>query len=526
MKDKRKTKAQLIDELTQLRRYAEVFDSLPTPATLIDTRGIIVDVNRAHMDIIHQYNSYITKEDRIGQHINQFAREGRERDQIDALLEELLHTGKATRHWEWSHTEPSGDLSCWDVYANPVKDAAGELIGAVILREDITERKKAEDDLKREYALRDAENTIRVTIASMDQPEHLCHVVREIGAQLNRVGVDHDTCTIQIVNSEGTDFVSFASYIHEEWYDDIMAFVTTGSRTAARSHAEDYPWVIEVWKSGKPRYVGCTEISGQGATFSDLSLIDVPFSQGTLSINKNQPYSFGKEDIAVLQRFARVLSEGFQRFVDITERKKAEDELRASEERNRTLVKESHHRVKNNLQVVSSLLDLQARNVDDEKVLTVLQDGCNRVHTVSLVHEKLYQSGDLTEIDLADYLRTLIEDLVHSHSMQEGGIALELALEEVTLGMDAAVSCGLIVNELVTNSLQHAFTAAQEGIIGVGLQTDENARMTLSAWDNGKGIPPDIDFARARSIGLTLVKNLAKQLNGEIRIDSQNGTRV
>ena len=150
MKDKRKTKAQFIDELTQLRRYDEVFDSLPTPATLIDTRGIIVDVNRAHMDIIHQYNSYITKEDRIGQHINQFAREGRERDQIDALLEELLHTGKATRHWEWSHTEPSGDLSCWDVYANPVKDAAGELIGAVILREDITERKKAEDDLKRE----------------------------------------------------------------------------------------------------------------------------------------------------------------------------------------------------------------------------------------------------------------------------------------------------------------------------------------------------------------------------------------
>lgn len=526
MKDESKTKGQLVEELTELRRYAEMFDALPIPATLIDAQGIIIDVNCAFMSIVRQYNSDVGKEDRIGQHIRQFAREGEERERTDALLEELLRTGRTTRRWEWPYTEPSGNLSYWDIYANPIRDATGQLVGAIILREDITERRQAEDALKQEYQLCDAENVIRVTIASMDQPEHLCHVVREIGAQLHRMGVAHDSCTIQIVNSEGTDFVSFASYIHEEWYDDIMTFVTTGSRNAVRSHAEDYPWVIEIWKSGEPRYVGCTEIRGEGAVFSDLSLIDVPFSQGTLSINRNQPYAFCDDDIAVLQRFARVLSEGFQRFVDITERKKAEDELRASEERNRTLVKESHHRVKNNLQVVSSLLDLQARNVEDEKVLAVLQDGCNRVRTVSLVHEKLYQSGNLTEIDLAAYLRTLTEDLVRSHSMEESDIALELALEEMTLGMDDAVSCGLIVNELVTNSLQHAFAEGRGGVIGVDLQTDENARVTLAVWDNGKGIPPDMDFAHARSIGLTLVKQLAKQLNGEIHIDSQSGARV
>ena len=109
------------------------------------------------------------------------------------------------------------------------------------LETEVAERLRVEEVLKREYVLHDAEYVIRVAIASMDRPEHLCHVVKEIGAQLDRVGVTHDSCTIQIVNPEGTDFVSIASYIHAEWYDEIMTFIATGTRNAARSHAEEYP---------------------------------------------------------------------------------------------------------------------------------------------------------------------------------------------------------------------------------------------------------------------------------------------
>jgi len=391
-------------------------------------------------------------------------------------------------------------------------------VGAVVLREEITERQRSGDDLKREYELRDAESLIRFAIASMDRPEHLCRVVKEIGNQLHRTGVDHDTCTIQIVNPEGTDFVSFASYIHEEWYDEIMKFVATGSRDADRSHADEYPWVIGVWRSGEPRYVGCTEIGGRGATFRNLSLIDVPFSRGTLAINKSQPHAFGEEDIGVLQRFAGVLSAGFQRFVDIAERIRAQDELRASQERIRTLVTEGHQRARNSLQTIWGLLDLQARHTDDEKVLAALRDGGSRVRAVSLAYEKLCQCRDPTEVDLAAYLRVLAEDLVRSHRMGDFSIELELALEEMTLGPDETITCGLIVNELVMKALRRTPDAGPKGVVGVCLQMDGDSRVRLAVWDGGKDDPSDE--------GQALLDSVVEKLDGEIAVERQDGTRV
>jgi len=303
------------------RRWQTTFDAITDMIAVVSLNFELTDVNEAMCRA-----TGMRREDLIGKKCYTIVHG------TDAPIEDCpcarAHSTQRSSTLEYMKDGRSLRASAW-----PILGENGEVEALAHTVKDVTERKRAEEELAREHVLRDAEYAVRVAVASMDRPDHLCRVVEEIGTQLRRVGVAHDSCTIQVVNPVGTDFVSFASYIHEEWYDEIMAFIATGKRDAARSHAEEYPWVTEVWRSGEPRYVGRTEISGEGAVFSDVSLIDVPFSQGTLAINKSQPDAFGDEDIAVVQRFARVLSDGFQRFLDITERREAERSLRESERR-------------------------------------------------------------------------------------------------------------------------------------------------------------------------------------------------
>ena len=205
------------------------------------------------------------------------------------------------------------------------------------VKREIAERKRTEKALRQEYSLHEAEAAIRIRIAEMDQSQQLCHVVQEISVQLQKVGVIFESCAIQIVNSEGTDFIAVGKNVQEYLHDRVPAFMTTGLPDASRSNAEEYPWVIEVWKTEKARYNPCTALGA----WSDISLIDVPFSHGTLAINSGQSHAFREGDIEILQRFAHVLSDGFQRFLDIIDRKQAEEALRESEEQFRSLAESS-----------------------------------------------------------------------------------------------------------------------------------------------------------------------------------------
>jgi PAS domain S-box-containing protein len=208
---------------------------------------------------------------------------------------------------------------------------------------------------------------------------------------------------------------------------------------------------------------------------------------------------------------------------DITKRKRAEEQIKASLREKEVLLKEIHHRVKNNLQAISSLLYLQSRNVKDQETFEMFQDSQNRVKSMSLVHERLYQSQDLARVDFAEYVRNLANHLFRSYGGNTNVIQLRLNVNDVFLGVDTAIPCGLIINELVSNSLKHAFPEGRAGEIRIELRADDG-QLTLMVSDNGVGFLEDLDFRDTASLGLQLVNMLVEQLEGTIELDRSGGT--
>ena len=210
-------------------------------------------------------------------------------------------------------------------------------------------------------------------------------------------------------------------------------------------------------------------------------------------------------------------------FRDITDRKRAEERIKQSLEEKEVLLREIHHRVKNNLQVISSLLNLQSAYVDDCQYREMFKESQNRVKSMSLIHEKLYQSENLANIDFEEYIRALTNGLIHSYGINTHKISLNVEVDNVSLGIDTAIPCGLVINELVSNSLKHAFPDGK-GEILVSLHSN-NGITELIVKDNGVGIPEDIHIKNTTSLGLRLVCILAQdQLNGNITLMRTNGT--
>jgi PAS domain S-box-containing protein len=209
---------------------------------------------------------------------------------------------------------------------------------------------------------------------------------------------------------------------------------------------------------------------------------------------------------------------------DITERKRAEEAIQASLREKEILLREIHHRVKNNMQIISSLFNLQAGHVKDKDAHRMLKEGQLRIRSMALVHEKLYQSRDLSKIDFADYLRSLSDHLFRFFRIDAGRIRLETDLEQVHLDINSAIPCGLLVTELMTNALTHAFPGKRKGVIGIRLLQGEDGIVELRVTDDGVGFPKAVDFRHTESLGLQIVSLLVGQLEGTIELDRKGGT--
>jgi len=211
---------------------------------------------------------------------------------------------------------------------------------------------------------------------------------------------------------------------------------------------------------------------------------------------------------------------------DITERVQAENRLRASLQEKEVLLKEIHHRVKNNLQIISSLLNLQAVHLQDPSLQAQYQDSQDRIRSMALIHERLYRSDDLAQIDFGSYLRDLTGSLAQTYQSQRQGITLNVSTDTVFLDIDTAMPCGLLVNELVSNALKHAFPSGRNGTVSVELHNHaaSSNQLRLVVRDDGIGFPADLEYPKTTTLGLQLVSSLVRQLGGTVVLDRQPGT--
>jgi len=242
----------------------------------------------------------------------------------------------------------------------------------------------------------------------------------------------------------------------------------------------------------------------------------------------NKTTDYDERDIHLLESIAHhtapILHARLQRDIKERARKRSEEQIKASLREKEVLLKEIHHRVKNNMQVICSLLSLQSRYIKDNEALEFFEESQNRVKSMAIVHEQMYQSGELARIDIASYVRSLTTHLFAEYGVILAAINLDIEIKDVLLDVNTAIPCGLIINELVTNSLKHAFPDGRSGEIKITMHYIKQNQIELIVSDTGIGFPADLDFQNTDSLGLQIVCWLVDQLDGTIELDRAGGT--
>ncbi|MBW2037353.1 MAG: PAS domain S-box protein [Deltaproteobacteria bacterium] len=238
---------------------------------------------------------------------------------------------------------------------------------------------------------------------------------------------------------------------------------------------------------------------------------------GVVQLMGRTPKDITEKDRIFFETVARM-------FATAIKRKQTEAQIMKSLNEKELLLKEIHHRVKNNLQVISSLLNLQSSYIKDRNYVEVFKESQDRIRSMAYIHEQLYQSNDLANINLNEYINRLVDSLLRSHKVHPERIALKIDVGDVLLGIDKAIPCGLIINELVTNSLKYAFPEEKRGEIRITLRSSEEDGIELMVCDNGIGFEPHLDFRDTDSLGMQLVVMLVKQIGGSIELKRNGGT--
>ncbi len=206
-------------------------------------------------------------------------------------------------------------------------------------------------------------------------------------------------------------------------------------------------------------------------------------------------------------------------------RREAEEYLKKSLAEKEILLREVHHRVKNNMQIISSILRMQSRNIDDPKLKDVLQESQNRIHSMALIHENLYNNKSLANINFSSYIKSLTNNIARSYTSHQANVIFDYQIDDAYLPMDIAIPCGLIINELISNSFKYAFKDKSDGIISIHFTNQKDDEYKLVVSDNGVGISDTFDITKTKSLGMKILHKLVQQIEGTLKSDFSNGTK-
>jgi PAS domain S-box-containing protein len=444
--------------------YRTLIETSPDAVTATDLEGNITYASRRTV----QLHGFKSAEEMIGKNaLDLIAPEDRKRAANN--LKRTLEEG-TVRELEYTLLRKDGTRFVGELNASLVKDVRGEPKALIGITRDITERKKAQQ------VLSESEKKFRSLVENANDA---IYIITHEGFQYVNTAFERLTGYTSKEVCEKT--FNFWNIIHP---DDVKMI---RGRETARREGKEVPSRYEfriIAKDGAMKTV----------------------EPATVGIGEK-----GEAKVIGILR-------------DVTERKQAEERIKASLREKDVLLREIHHRVKNNMQIISSLLRLQSRLVRDGKMVEMFKESQNRIRSMALIHEKLYQTDDLSKINFAEYIRSLTVHLFHTYKVNPNIVRMNAELEEVSLNINKAIPCGLIINELVSNALKHAFPDSKKGEIRIELSSNRQNRTKLVVSDDGRGLPEKLDIHEPKTLGLQLVNDLVKQIDGTIRLDTTQGT--
>jgi PAS domain S-box-containing protein len=506
MTDHNKTREQLVGELREIRqriaeleaaetkhqqiaealresegKFRDLYENAPTACFSVGVDGIIHMCNKRAAELLGW-----SIEELVGCPVLELYADTPQGKGRASHLFERFRAGEAIVDEELQMQKADGTLTWVSLTVNAVRDARGQVVESRSMAVDITERKQAEE------ALEESEAKFRTLFETMAQ------------------GVVY-----QDADGEITSANPAAERILGLTLEQMQGRTSRDPRwKAIREDGSDFPGdahpAMEALRTGRHiRNVVMGVLNPRKENYTWISVSAVPeFRSG-----RDTPYQV------------------YTTFEDITHRKRAEEQLKVSLREKEAMLVEIHHRVRNNLQTITSLLDFQASLAEDEQVGELLRDSIGRVRSMALIHNQLYQAPDLARIDFAGYVETLTTSLFAAYRVDPvPRISLKLDVHDVFLEIREAIPCGLLINELISNALKHAFPASWEwplefsGEIRVSFRTCGEGRYLLVVSDNGVGLPADFQFPGKDTVGMLLTHTIVKQLGGSVEWHSEEGT--